>query len=102
MPTRQAANILGKLKASYHGCLIAWGGSEILVSTYNVVVMRWPSSSTFGLSPIPVTFPAGKDSDQESLSVCRAKVGMALVPGKFKPSSGKCFVGVNGSASTLL
>src|SRR5438105_6748917 len=75
----------GKLKASFGVCLIAYGSNEIAVSSYSALVTRWVPSSTFGSSSIPTSFPAGKDTDNETLSACRAQVGLAKIPGKFKP-----------------
>lgn len=89
----------GKLKPSFHACLVPYGGSEISVSSYSVLVTRWASP---GLrSGLSLTFPAGKDTSNDTLYTCRGSFGTATVPGRFKPSVNTCEVGLGGSDVSL-
>jgi hypothetical protein len=93
----------GKLLPSMGGCIIGWGGAEILVSSYEVLTPLWNSVSDAqleqnavagGFEPAPSrnvplnTFPP----DGPTLFHCRGLVGGGVHPGKIKPGIGGCFV----------
>jgi hypothetical protein len=42
----------------------------------------------------------GKDSNGETLYMCRARVSGTTTPGKFKPSDGNCYIGLGYEVST--
>jgi hypothetical protein len=86
----------GKLKANSGACLIPYGGLERPVVNYDVLVTRWVEPSP--LDSTGVSFRGGTDTDREALGVCRARLGPANIPGKYKPSARQCYIGINGSA----
>lgn len=82
------------------GCDISYGGREILLTSYNLLVLGWENSSNFPAQPPKFDFRAGTDTDNTSLYVCRFNLGglfAVTLPGKYRIDFNDCLVGFNGS-----
>jgi hypothetical protein len=62
----------GKLKTTFKGCDVSWGGTESF------------------------DFPAGVDTDGKPLHICRAYYGGGVYPGKTKEGWTTCNIGWGG------
>ena len=81
---------LGKLRSSFKGCNISYGGVEYTVPNYFVPVTDWLGANKFD-------FPAGVDSDGSPLHICRAlQNGGIEYPGKMRATWTTCSYGLGG------
>ena len=90
----------GTLRKGY-GCYIAYQGSSVWKSTYNVVAAAWEASSRFSSQPPKFDFAFGTDASGQPLYVCRAQVGPlgagGLRPGLIGKYLAPCQVGYGGA-----
>ena len=86
----------GKLRSSFGGCDISWGGTEHVVKTYQVLVPAW---SIYPPAPQTVdafNFPAGTDINGTLLHVCRAPYLGTVQLGKTGMNWTTCNFGYGG------
>ena len=93
----------GKVRLSFHGCNIGWGGKEYTISSYQVLVgnVRWAPASG---GQIPQgAIPAGKEQQpgNEDLFVCRAQFKNGVHPGKIRPAFHGCNIAWGGEERTI-
>jgi hypothetical protein len=90
----------GKLKTTFKGCDVSWGGTENVVSNYHVLVPRWTTFPLVGFEHASFDFPAGVDTDGKPLHICRAYYGGGVHPGKTKEGWTTCNIGWGGKEET--
>jgi hypothetical protein len=86
----------GKLRSDFGGCDVSWGGTEHVVTTYQVLVPAW---SIYPPAPGTVdafNFPAGTDIDGTLLQVCRAPYLGGVELGKTRWDWTTCNFGYGG------
>jgi hypothetical protein len=86
----------GKLRSSFRGCDISWGGEEHIVSTYQVLVPEWSGYPPLREFRDAFDFPAGKDINGAPLYVCRASYLGSVQPGKTQQGWSTCNFGYGG------
>jgi Protein of unknown function (DUF3421) len=84
----------GKLRSSFRGCDISYGGKEYNVVSYNVLVPDWYSTGE-------LDFQAGTDVGGFPLYVCRAHYNGGLQPGKTRTTWSTCNFGYGGKETTV-
>jgi hypothetical protein len=95
----------GKLRADHGGCNIAWGGREITVASYEVLVnpesiptLKMPASR--GIVPDDA-FVGGQEDDGSQLFPCSALYQDGVYPGKVRAEYGGCIIPWDGGAVTI-
>jgi hypothetical protein len=95
----------GKVRPGFNGCYIGWGGQEIPVNPYEVLIAgpynhlpvdNWPLT----VSSLPLEFGplvGGYEADGQPLYVCLADFNNGAHPGKFRPGLGGCNIGWGGA-----
>jgi hypothetical protein len=90
----------GKLRSSFKGCDISFGGTENVVATYDVLVPYWAAYPPSALETYAFDFPAGTDVSGAPLHVCRAYHLGGLHPGKTQEAWSTCNFGYGGKETT--
>ncbi len=83
-----------------HNCNIGWGGREVLLSRYEVLVgvsAEWMAAS--GGSVRPGAVAGGRESDGKNLYICRGSYGGGVHPGKIVGHN--CNIGWGGKEILL-
>ena len=91
----QGGNHPGKIRPSFTGRTIPYGGKEVSESNYEVLTAGWIGAAN-GVIP-PGTFPWGKDRNSDLLFACRALYQGGLYPGKIQSSLGGCSIGIGSN-----
>ena len=86
----------GKLRSSFGGCDISWGGGEHIVNTYQVLVPSWPPYPPAFNTTDAFNFAAGTDIDGTLLHVCRVPYLGGLQVGKTRTDWNTCHFGYGG------
>lgn len=93
----------GKVRPAFGAAQSTWGGREVSVDEYEVLMDRgaWGIASGGG---VPAdAFPAGRERDGEPLYVARAAVAPGtLHPGKVRPAFGAANIGYGNDEHTVL
>jgi len=95
----------GKLRSDFGGCLIPFGGHEILMTSYEMLVVNdmhvldWASPRFEAVPKNAVV--GGKESNSATLYVCRAFYNDGLHPGKIRAEFGGCNIGWGGDEITI-
>jgi len=90
----------GKTRPGFNACDISYGGSEVYISNYRVLVPNWISfsgavSSICGYcSGTPIPISTGYDTDGTPLYICRVEYNGAWIPGKIRTNGNACDIGV--------
>jgi len=99
----------GKVRPGFIGCNIGWGGKEVPVNPYEVLIAgpyfhlpvdNWPLAA--GSLPVqygPVV--GGFEADGQPLYVCLAGFNNGNHPGKFRPGLGGCNIGWGGAEQSV-
>lgn len=82
----------GKLRAQFGACYISYGGLEIAVKRYTVLVPNWLQFPSNSAEPT-FDFQTGTDSDGTPLYTCRARFKDGIHPGKYLRSIDRCNFG---------
>jgi hypothetical protein len=98
----------GKVRPGFGGCKIGWGGQEITVPSYEVLVPGWAAATN---DNIPFAHALGneapgiQDKDQFSggafLLGCHAIYQNGIHPGKTRPGFAGCKIGWGGQEITV-
>jgi hypothetical protein len=99
----------GKVRPGLGGCHIGWGGSEITVNPYEVLIAgpfsELPvTNGSLASGTVPFTdgpVGGGRESSGSPLYPCLGAFAGGLHPGKFSPSLGGCNIGWGGSEHTV-
>jgi hypothetical protein len=91
----------GKIRPSFGGCDIAYGGKEVVVPQYEVLMQR----PGYGWVPardgyIPPGAVRGGHENGEGLFVCQAGHDGGMHPGKIRPEFGGCNIPFGGHEIT--
>lgn len=94
----------GKLAAKHQTAYIPFGGKEVRVFDFEVMlapphIVRWVPSSNGSVPPGAI--PAGNTASGEPLYIGRARYMQSLTPGKVHPSHGCAYICFGGSEVSL-
>lgn len=90
---------MGKTRKEFNACNIGWGGREIQIPAYEVLVGKigmWVPSAGGNLPAGAIQ--GGNEADGKPLYLCRAKNGRdgGIHPGKIRKEFGACNIGWGG------
>jgi len=77
----------GKIRPSFGGCAIAWGGKRFYITRYETYVI-WEKSANGNIPPNALV--TGFDSDRVALFTCRGQYKGGLHSGKLRTVFGAC------------
>ena len=86
----------GKVRPKLGGCHIPYGGKEIIINSYEVLVASPVWVQGFGDKMKPRAIKTGKEAYGPALFTCRAKFERGTHPGKIRPGFGGCMVPYGG------
>ena len=86
----------GKVRPKLGGCHIPYGGKEIIINSYEVLVASPVWVQGFGDKMKPRAIKTGKEAYGPALFSCRAKFERGMHPGKIRPGFGGCMVPFGG------
>jgi hypothetical protein len=87
----------GKIRQEFGGCNIGWGGKEVTVNAYDVLLSGIP----FDFPPTTGFIVGGREQSGEPLYICHAAYNGGLHPGKFRQEFGGCNIGWGGKEVTV-
>jgi hypothetical protein len=99
----------GKVRPGFTGCDVGWGGKEVPVNPYEVLIAgpfyqlpvdNWPLAA----GSLPVQYGpvmGGFEIDGQPLYICLANFNNGEHPGKFRPGLGGCNIGWGGAEQTV-
>ena len=82
----------GKVRPKLGGCHIPYGGKEIIINYYEVLVASPVWVPGVGDKMEPRAIKTGKEAYGPALYSCRAKFERGTHPGKIRPGFGGCMV----------
>lgn len=94
----------GKLRPTFGGCNIGWGGEEHTVSSYQVLVgdnFKWVSARNGNIANGAVHGGEEHPPGKEELFICRANYKNGIHPGKIRPAFRGCDIGWGGKEVTI-
>ena len=86
----------GKVRPKLGGCHIPYGGKEIIINYYEVLVASPVWVPGVGDKMEPRAIKTGKEAYGPALYSCRAKFERGTQPGKIRPGFGGCMVPYGG------
>ncbi len=88
-------NIPGKVRPQFGACYIPYGGREVAVQYYEVLVPGWVAEPYGGVTP-DFQFPTGLETNETPLFTCRAYFQGGIHPGSTPFPGSKCSFGWGG------
>lgn len=90
----------GKVRPGFGGCNIAYGGAEVTVPNFQILVSSWVPSANGSVPPGASAFGnEAADAGKLPLFVCRAAHN-GIHPGKVRPGLGGCNIAYGGAEIT--
>jgi Protein of unknown function (DUF3421) len=86
----------GKLRREFGACYIPFGGHEVALKNYAVLVPRWLAFPPAGNIIPSFDFQTGNEADGTPLYTCRDLFNGGIHPGKYLESIGRCNFGWGG------
>jgi hypothetical protein len=91
----------GKIRSAFGGCNIGWGGKEVTISSYDVLIDVRPHwAAAQGGAILPNAVPAGSENGQ-TLYICRARFENGIHSGKIRQDFHGCNIGYGGREHTV-